>query len=75
MDPILHDIGLGTYRSSGKMDPILQTLDFWTEISIEAHWKELVREAQEINKTATTLEDSDTSDTSDTSDPLDISDN
>jgi hypothetical protein len=29
-------------------------LDFWTERSLEAYWKELVKEAQEANFTGST---------------------
>tara|TARA_B100000287_G_scaffold62420_1_gene54385 strand:- start:557 stop:697 length:141 start_codon:yes stop_codon:yes gene_type:complete len=43
------------------MDPILQTLDYWTLVSIEAHWKELVKEAQEANNTGKVDNNSDTS--------------
>ena len=32
----------------------LQVLDYWTQVSIEAHFKELVKEAQEINNTGET---------------------
>lgn len=44
-----------TCESSDKMDPILQILDYWTEVSIEAHWKELVKEAKEADNTGETI--------------------
>ena len=31
-------------------------LDFWTERSLEAYWKELVKEAQEANFTGSTYD-------------------
>ena len=30
----------------------LAYLDYWTEISLEAYWKELVKETQEANLTS-----------------------
>jgi len=32
----------------------LATLDYWTQVSIETHFKELVKEAQEANFTGST---------------------
>jgi len=51
----------GLVSPVSKMDPILQTLDYWTLVSIEAHWKELVKEAQEANNTGKVDNNSDTS--------------
>tara|TARA_B100000963_G_C22590817_1_gene655398 strand:+ start:1197 stop:1403 length:207 start_codon:yes stop_codon:yes gene_type:complete len=35
----------------------LQVLDHWTQVSIEAHFKELVKEAQIANATGKTIEE------------------
>jgi hypothetical protein len=35
----------------------LQVLDHWTQVSIEEHFKELVKESQMANATGTTSED------------------
>ena len=35
----------------------LQVLDHWTQVSIEAHFKELVKEAQAANATGKTSEE------------------
>jgi hypothetical protein len=39
------------------MDP-LELLDYYTKLNIEAHWRQLVKEAQEANNTGKT-EDTD----------------
>ena len=39
-----------------NIDPLIATLDFWTEHVLEAYWKELVRECTEINNTGLTQE-------------------
>lgn len=36
----------------------LTTLDYWTNVSIEAHFRELVKEAQQANNTGTSDTDS-----------------
>ena len=36
--------------------PLMATLDFWTEHTLEAYWQELVRETKEVNFTGSTLE-------------------
>ena len=35
-------------------------LDKWTNVNLEAYWRELVKEAQELNRTGKTCEDQDT---------------
>ena len=35
----------------------IDILDFWTQRSLDAYWKEIVKEAQEANFTGWTLED------------------
>jgi len=32
----------------------LDILDYWTEVSLKAYWKELVKETQEVNFTGVT---------------------
>ena len=44
----------------------IDALDYWTNVSLEAHWRELVRESQQASKTGYTIED--TQDTWDTQD-------
>jgi len=42
----------------------MEILDFWTQRSLEAYWRELVLEAQEANYTGSTAcEDCDTEET------------
>jgi len=37
------------------MPVCLDILDHWTEVSLEAHWKELVKRTTEVNFTGATL--------------------
>tara|TARA_B100000085_G_C18535529_1_gene509813 strand:+ start:567 stop:707 length:141 start_codon:yes stop_codon:yes gene_type:complete len=30
----------------------LEKLDYWTQVSLDAYWRELVKRAQEVNNTA-----------------------
>lgn len=46
----------------------MDVLDYWTQIALDAYWKELVKETQQANLTGSTLSTSDTSDTGDITD-------
>ena len=43
----------------------MDVLDFWTQIALDAHWKELVKETQETNLTGGTFSTSDTGESTD----------
>jgi len=49
-----------TMVDSTDDDYLIAILDYWTDYSLEAYWKELVRECNEINNTGHTDEEYDT---------------
>ena len=44
---------LGRKQVLAKMESI-NILDYWTEVALMAHWRELVEEAKEVNFTGAT---------------------